>query len=41
MAHLMDYCNENLMYHLNDTEYLKKIKNKVNNYVNSYNIYDD
>ena len=37
----MDYSDENLVDHLDDTEYLKKIKNDVNNHVNPYAIYDD
>ena len=41
MKHLIDYCDENLIDSLDDNEHLEKIKNKVNNYVNSYAIYDD
>ena len=38
IEHLTDYYNENLMDHLDDTEYLKKIENKVNNYIIPYAI---
>ena len=41
MEHPIDYCDENIMDHLDGTGYLEKIANKVNNYVNSYAIYDD
>ena len=41
IEHLMDYCNENPVNYLNDIEYLKKIENEVNNYVNPYIMYDD
>ena len=41
MEHLIDYCNENLVNYLDDTEYLEKIENKVNNYVILYVIHDD
>ena len=41
MKHLIDYCNENPINRLNDTEYLENIKNKVNNYINLYIIYND
>ena len=41
MEHLLDYCNDNLVDHLNDTEYLKKIEDEVSNYTNPYAIYDD
>ena len=37
----MNYCNENPMNRLDNTEYFKKIENKVNNYINPYAIYDD
>ena len=37
----MNNYDENLVDHLDDTKYLKKIKNKVNNYVNPYVICDD
>ena len=36
----MDYC-KNLVDYFDDTEYIEKIKNKVNNYVILYAIYDD
>ena len=36
MEHLMDYCDENSVDRLDDIEYLEKIDNKVNNYVNLY-----
>ena len=38
---MMDYCNENLVDHLDDIEYIEKIDNKVNNYVISYAICDN
>ena len=41
MEHLTDHCNENPMNHLDDSEYLEKIKIEVNNYVNPYIICDD
>ena len=41
MEHMMDYCNKNLVDHLDDTEYLEKIENEVNNYVIRYTICDD
>ena len=36
MEYLTGYCDDNLMNRLNNTEYFKKIENKVNNYVNLY-----
>ena len=41
MEHLIYYCDENSVDRLNDTKYLEKIENEVNNYVNPYAIYDD
>ena len=41
MEHLTDYCDENLMDRLVDTEYIKKIESEVNNYVHLYIICDD
>ena len=41
MEHLIDYCIENLVDRLDDTEYLEKIENEVNNYIIPYIIYDD
>ena len=41
MEHMMDYCNENSVDHLDNIKYLKKIVNKVNNYVISCVICDD
>ena len=38
---LIDYCNENQVDRLDNTEYLEKIENKVNNYVHPYVICDD
>ena len=37
----MDYYNENPINHLDDTEYIEKIDNKVNNNVDLYTAYDD
>ena len=41
MQHLTDYCNENLMDRLDDTEYLEKIGSEINTYINPYVICDD
>ena len=37
----LDYCHENLVNYLDDSEYLEKIDNEVNNYVNPYVICDN
>ena len=41
MEHLMDYYNQNLIDQLDDTKYLKKIENEVNNYVILYVMCND
>ena len=41
IEYLMDYCYENPIDHLDDTEYLEKIESEVNNYINLYTICDD
>ena len=41
IEHLIYYCDENLVNHLDGTKYLEKIKNKVNNYINLYTVCDD
>ena len=35
MQHLVNHCNENLMDHLDDNEYIEKIECEVNDCVNS------
>ena len=41
MEYLADYCDKNPIDRLDNTEYLEKIENEVNDYVNSYFICDD
>ena len=41
MEHMINYCNENPVNHLDNTQYLEKIENKVNNCINPHVIYDD
>ena len=41
MKHLTYYYHEYRMDHLDNIKYFKKIKNKINNYVNLYAICDD
>ena len=41
IKHLMYYYHENPVDRLDDIEYLKKIENEVNNYVNPYTICND
>ena len=38
MKHLMDYCNKNLSDHLDDSEYLEKNNNEVNNYMHVWKL---